>query len=327
MGPRFSLKILFFSLAFLVMIPFHTPHAQAIGLGLAEDFSCFIFDSVERSSGETARRIAVGGDASFTDFAINNFYSPNPSGNLIVGGDLTLVRAPVANNQLGYVIYGGSDPSITDSNYPIVIKGTPIDFAAQMNYYTQYAQFWGGLPANGIIQTETGHITLIGTDSSLNIFNFQSGIIPSNIKFDIQVPSTSTVLINLPGVHGVMSNFGYGGEIDPSLVLYNFYEATILDINHIGRYGVVGSGVEGSILAPYALINLESCNVKGSLIGSSLHSFNAEEHDFSFGGDLPAAVPEPSSFILLGSWLLLCGLKKFFARLRRRIIRDTSPIF
>lgn len=184
--------------------------------------------------------------------------------------------------------------------------GTPIDFAAQRSYYTQYSQFWGGLAANGIIHTESGHITLTGTDSSLNIFNFQSGIIPSNIEFDIQVPSTSTVLINLPGDHGVMSNFGYGpGIIDPSLVLYNFYEATILDINHIGRPGVPGSGVEGSILAPNALINFESCNVKGSLIGSSLYSFNAEEHDFSFGGDLPAAVPEPSSFILFGLCLIL----------------------
>jgi choice-of-anchor A domain-containing protein len=319
MGSRFSLKILSFLFPFVVMIPLYTLNAQAIGLGLAEDFNCFMFDSVERTSGETASRIAVGGDASFTDFAINLYYPPNPSGNLIVGGDLTLLRAPVANNQQGYIIYGGSYPSITLSNNPVVIMGTPIDFAAQRSYYTQYSQFWGGLTANGIIDSEPGHITLIGTDHSLNIFNFQTGIIPSNIEFDIQVPSTSTVLINLPGDHAVMSNFGYGpGIVDPNLVLYNFYEATILDINHIGRAGIPGSGVEGSILAPNASINFESCNVKGSIIGSSLFSFNAEEHDFSFAGDLPAAVPEPSSFILLGSCLILiCGLKNVFFRFRR----------
>lgn len=196
---RLSMKMFLFFVALLAIISLSVLPAQAIGLGLAGDFNCFMFDSAERYSGDTINRVAVGGDATFTNFAIDQGFPPNLSGDLIVGGNLTLYQAPVGQTQDGTIFVGGSY-SIDLSGTPSVTQGiVPIDFGAQKDYLTQYSQFWASLPANGITDTTIpDHITLIGTDSSLNIFQLPGTTLDHGV-FDIQVPSNSTVLVNLPG--------------------------------------------------------------------------------------------------------------------------------
>jgi choice-of-anchor A domain-containing protein len=269
--------------------------AEAVGLGLASDFNLFMFGDVERTSGDVFGRAAVGGDAQFTDFWISRTHPSDPSGNLIVGGNLTLNRVSIGSDKQGSAIVGGSW-SITDSGNPSIIQGQPIDFAAEKAYLTQYAKFWAGLPATGITTIVSGNVTLTGSNPLLNIFTLPGSDL-GKIRLDIQVPKGSTVLVNLSGEHARMYELGYGtNSIDPHFILYNFYEASILDLRNIG--------VEGSILAPYAQINFESGNVEGNLIGLSLRSYKGEEHDYPFEGDLPS-VPEAASLLLLGSGLIL----------------------
>jgi choice-of-anchor A domain-containing protein len=269
--------------------------AEAIGLGLANDFNLFMLGGVERTSGDVFGRAAIGGNAQFTDFWISRTHPSDPGGNLIVGEDLTLNRVSIGSDKQGTAIVGGSW-SITDSGNIPISQGQPIDFAAEKAYLTQYAKFWAGLAANGTTVLKPGEVTLSGSDPLLNIFSL-SGSDLGKIRLDIQVPKGSTVLVNLSGKDAQMYSLGYGDfAIDPHLILYNFYEASTLNLNHIG--------VEGSILAPYAKINFESGNVEGNLIGLSLLSYKGEEHDFPFEGDLPS-VPEAASLFLLGSGLII----------------------
>ena len=75
------------------------------------------------------------------------------------------------------------------------------------------------------------------------------------------------------------------------------------------------------MLAPSAALSFGYDHVDGTLIGASLNG-NVEAHDYPFTGNLPTAVPEPSSFALFAAGSL--GLAVIVARCRST---DGKPAF
>ena len=243
--------------------------------------------------------MAVGNDADFDGFAIN---WGNPGGTaLVVGNDAQLNNGSI----YGDFVYGVSatvsdtvrlDAGGTES------MGSPIDFAAEeANLQTGSANL-GALPANGTSIVEAWYtIDLIGTNPTLNVFDLTGDDLTSAVDLYIEAPAGSTVVVNISGASADLSDFGTTlVGIDQSDVLYNFVEATALNINSIS--------VEGTILAPYADATFTSANIDGQIIVYNLTG-DGEPHYIPFDGTVDECpeeeIPEGSctvSYEVTNDW-------------------------
>jgi len=119
------------------------------------------------------------------------------------------------------------------------------------------------LPSNAVSQVlEYKHLALTGSNTTLNVFNINGADLSTINDFSIDVPSGSTVVVNVNG-SGMSWRGGfeiYGTTKDK--VLMNFYNATDITIS--------GIEVVASILAPYATFNFPVGLMSGQLICKSM---------------------------------------------------------
>ena len=96
--------------------------------------------------------------------------------------------------------------------------------------------------------------------------------------------------------------------IDPSKVIFNFYESE--------RISISGFGMRGSFLAIGADVTANNGQFNGQMIAGSLDG-SMEFHNLMFDGDIPNPVPLPAAFWLFGSGF---GLLSLIRRRRKQAV-------
>ncbi|MEA5551985.1 choice-of-anchor A family protein [Anabaena cylindrica UHCC 0172] len=259
--------------------------AMAVNLGIAQDYNVFVFGDMNQSS-DSEGRVAVGGNATFTNFGIGDRLS-NSNGTdtrLVVGGNLTYNNGQVFG---GNAVVGGT------VNTPVyfncspncgVSSGQPIDFNAARSELTNLSDYLGGLASTNTTEYKWGGIYLQGSNSDLNVFTIDGSKFSSSSYFNLQgVGSNSTVVFNILGNSVNISNFGGFNGVNSQNVLFNFVDAT--------QVTTTGFSFQGSVLATKANFNFSNGNVQGTLVASSL-SGTGEFHNVPLTGILPN-LPEP----------------------------------
>ncbi|WP_031500423.1 choice-of-anchor A family protein [Bryobacter aggregatus] len=274
------------------------------------DFNLFVFGNLTQANTDVQGRVAVGGTASVTNFGIGTSLSPDPSRlDLEVGGSLSWTNGQLFN---GSGIYGGSAAltSVGVPNGTITNVVPNINFAQVKTEETNLSAYLAGLSAITATATPWGALTLTGTNASLNVFNVSAGVLSGINTFTFNVPTTSTVIVNIAGATNSLQNAGMNlNGLSKTQVIYNFYEATALTVQ--------GISVQGSILAPNATLNFNNGNIEGQVIVNNLLG-GGETHNYIFNGTIPtgnigtmdpSAVPEPSTafagviLVAMGAWL------------------------
>jgi choice-of-anchor A domain-containing protein len=281
--------------------------AQAASFGVASDYNVFVFGNMTQSS-DAEGRVAVGGDATFTNFGIGDRLT-NSNGadtRLVVGGDLTYNGGQVFG---GNAIVGGT------VNTPVffnctpncgVNPGNPIDFVAAQQDLLDLSQQWGSLATTGTAEHKWNGIWLEGNNSDVSVFNIDGSWFGQSTYLNLSnVSSDATLLFNVSGSAVNISNFGLNlDNFQRENIVFNFTEATTLNTTGFSFYG--------SVLAPQAHYTFNNGNVEGNLIAASVEG-TGEFHNYQFSGDLPSltprqpgpepelvSVPEPSLMLGLG---------------------------
>ncbi len=270
--------------------------ALGIGLSLSEagDFNLLTWGNATLLNSDTEGRVAVGGNATFSSYSIGNMAelaSPADAA-FVVGGNLTASHGSVAKGSIhvggsysgpGYSLNTAAG-SVTAAN--LGKSNVGFDFAAAQSALSARSLAYGGEAATGGSVLQWSTLTLTGADADLNVFSITAAELAASSTLNIVVPEFAKALINVSGSIVEFSNKGLGGNFGARDTLFNFHEATQLNMS--------GIGVIGSILAPFADVRFQSGQMNGQLIANSFAGAPwgvGEMHNYAFSNS-PADEPD-----------------------------------
>lgn len=305
------------SRSFLASLAIASASAAPLNLSEAGNFNLLTWGSANLVNSDTEGRVAVGGNAVFSSYSIGTHASGLPTAaSFVVGGDLIAGDGQVFNGSV-YVggAYAGPGYSLNSAAGSVTQFGmgsaVPFDFDAAEAALKAKSLAFGSEAETGTSLLQWSTLTLTGTNADVNVFNITAAELAGASSIVLDATAGSRVLINVSGGSATFSNKGLHG-FAPTLTLFNFFEATVLNM--------AGIGVEGSILAPLADVSFASGQMNGQLIA---HSFSGaswgvgELHHHNFAppaSEPPASVPDAVSTGLLVLFALVGA-----ARLRRRL--------
>ncbi|MBA4294253.1 hypothetical protein C0431_14935 [bacterium] len=287
--------------------------AFGTNLGSANDFNGVIFGNVSAQSGESDGALAVGGN-----FTVQNNYQVSINGaaanptiggatnlGLYVGGNVGAGQNPgslqVNNGRNAYV--GGSVTGTPTMNGGTLFTNsglvTPTFFAQQLSYSTFQSSLLAGLGGGAVNTSNPNNYSItLSNVGGLNVFAINGALLSGGKTLDvIGGNGTETIVFN---VSGSTVNWGTNFNGSTTRTLWNFYEATTLNVNE--------RLLRGSALAVGATVN-QGQNIDGTLIASNLNVSNgAELHWHEFEGVTP--VPEPLTLVGFGIALVAVRRRK-----------------
>ncbi|MBC8080369.1 MAG: choice-of-anchor A family protein [Gorillibacterium sp.] len=282
-------------LVLIVLFTFHleataaeevVPYTLTPELGIAGHFNAFILGDFTQSNGQISGRLAASGNIRLVEYEVGGAFKRSTSGDVLISGqNLTL-----ANGILyGSAIYGG-ELSVTNATYSeAVIQGTPIDFvmerqnllalSSKLSYYsyTENAEY------------EAGELLLKATEP-FNVIQLSASDLANASGLRIQVPETSTLIVNVSGTNISIQNL-HIGDAKPNRILFNFYDATSITISN--------TTFQGSILAPQADVFFSGAELDGMLIAKSFMGSGQLKNDL-FQGSIWNSIIENSINFAIG---------------------------
>ena len=234
----------------------------ATGLGVANDFSAFILGNLNVFNSDVQGRLAVGGNASLTAYAVGDQLSDSNGtrDDLIVGGNLSFT-----NGQLffGNAVHGGTG-NFGSFGVPngTTRQGTVLDFNAAGNELRALADSYAEMPATGTLVDQFGTIILNGR-AGQNVFNVPASVLWNANDLRIKAPAGASVIVNVTGGEARMQFMGYHleGGVDKEGVILNFPQATKVTLQ--------GIGIFGNVLAPRAFVDFSNGQLNGTLVAES----------------------------------------------------------
>jgi choice-of-anchor A domain-containing protein len=239
----------------------------ASGLGVASDYSAFIFGDTNVRYSDIQGRVAVGGNLTVTGYSMgtNLTDSDGTRDDVIVGGNIDFTNGQVFS---GNVVYGGTGHfdmfGIPNGS---TRQGNVIDFAKARTDITKMSETWAGMKTVGSVSNKWGIVKLTGTNAKLNVFNLKASDLWNANTVTIKAPAGSTVLVNVSGAEARMQFLGMSltGGVKAENVVFNFHQATKVTLQ--------GIGFQGSVLAPKATVQFDNGNIEGNLIACAWNGY------------------------------------------------------
>jgi choice-of-anchor A domain-containing protein len=230
------------------------------------DFNLFAVNGAITGLRDTDGPVASSGTTNLSYFSLN-IKRREPLALLSQGG----------NNLTSGSIYGAvqyshhfTDGNVTYFDAPRPSAATspfPIDFAttrAKLAAMSQALKAYDAIPATKAF----GTVTFTGSDPELNVFSIPASMLTGTTAYSFMVPALSNIIVNVSGTSPAFANAGMGGNMTFGRVVWNFPDATTLQISSMA--------FNGAILAPNAAANFNNGSISGTVVVGSAQPANVE---------------------------------------------------
>lgn len=256
---------------------------EAVSFNGLKDLNVFVTGNFTAPSSDVQGRLAVGGNAFIMNYSVGDQLPADENrDDLIVNGNLDFRSGAVMN---GAATYGGS--LITTQSASVYGGLTQqlgvLDFGSLTAKALDLSVYLGTMRPTGDVAFESysarGFTNMSGANSTLNIFAMTAEDLERTHTMNISAPASSTAVVNIYGSTATMSSFAINlSGVKRDHVIFNFVDATRLYVSNIS--------IEGSILAPRAVVQFPSGQLNGHFVGASMEGSGQFNH-VPFDGCLP----------------------------------------
>lgn len=294
-----------------------TAQAKVVDLGIG-GANLFSLGAFSASNSDVEGAVLVAGSMSASSYSVNDknvdaYSSNNGSGySLAVGGALSYSNGSIKHGQI--YVGGASAYNSVGLESSTKTSTAPVDFAQLQASVKSTSTNLSKLSATGTSSVAYGGMTLTGSNQSVEVFNLTGSQLSSVNYFSLNnLSKDATLIVNVSGTDAIGFNQG-GVGLDGFAkynVIYNFYEATDLNIQNVG--------VQGNLLAPLARVTGGNGQINGEVIvGNWASNVQVNANRFfnpvNVADYMTSAVPEPETYAMLLAGLGLIG---FTARRRK----------
>ncbi|MCB9665717.1 MAG: choice-of-anchor A family protein [Alphaproteobacteria bacterium] len=227
--------------------------------------------------------LAAAGDVQLTDFQVGATGSPLAAS---AGGTLTARRGTFGTAIAATAV--DLDGTVAFADGSGVVAGPLPDLDALETHVGFLSADLATLPVNGAVAVASwGAVTLTGTDPVLDVFALTASQVSRMNGLTVDVPPGAAVVIEVSGSGPTFSGFSTTLRgADAGRILWHLPAASAARVR--------GATLPGTLLAPYAAVDLDWGTVDGRLIAASLTG-RGTVHDRSFAGEVCAEVEVPDT--------------------------------
>ncbi len=242
-------------------VDYATLNTSSLDLGPVADYNVFVLRNLTQPSSDTEGKMAVGRNATLSNYSVGDKLTTTGEDVLVVGRKLTYTSGRVYN---GNAVYG----RFQDVDTPRVsidgslLHQTDIDFGAAGSYLRCLSSQLRGYTVNGDTRFEWGGLTLTGNNPFLNVFNVNGDDLSAANNMSINAPNGSVVIVNISKRNVSWTGGASVTGTSKENVIYNFYQARNITLQ--------GIDILGTILAPRASVNFVSGVQHGQMICRNL---------------------------------------------------------
>lgn len=277
---------------------------QAADLGVANNFSAFVFDDFKSNVGRADGAIAAG-KIDIKGYSVGFLRPSNPSEYYLISE--SSIDYKIGRQFVGSMIAGGgTDVSWSvqwgmERNSKITSNqnesAMPFDFDEQEQYYKDLSAELGKLDATGTVQSKWGGLYLEGDGrSDTQVFNLDARQFAKAHTFKVWgIPADATVIFNITGD----DNVNVKGK--SFWRLRNHATKTVFNFTNAEKLNIKGNRWQGVVLAPYADIRGVYGTAKMPVIGQSFYGSMALLAG-EFNGNLPELAEPVAPFAMQQKW-------------------------
>ncbi|MAY60023.1 MULTISPECIES: choice-of-anchor A family protein [Pseudoalteromonas] len=276
----------------------------AADLGVANNFSAFVFNDFKSNFGRADGAIAAG-EIDLKGYSVGYTRPYNPEEYYLISE--STIDFKYGRQYVGSMVAGGG----TDVHWSVrwgmewgskILSNQdesalPFNFDEQEQYYKDLSAQLSELDETGTVYRKWGGLYLQGDGSSdRQVFNLDARDFAKAHTFKVWgIPADATVIFNITGDDNVVVKGKSFARLrhHASKTVFNFTNAQKLDIK--------GNRWQGVILAPYADIRGVYGTAKMPIIGQSFYGSMALLGG-EFDGDLPSLVQPIAPFTMQQKW-------------------------
>ncbi|WP_409425213.1 MULTISPECIES: choice-of-anchor A family protein [unclassified Pseudoalteromonas] len=277
---------------------------QAADLGVANNFSAFVFDDFKSNIGRADGAIAAG-KIDIKGYSVGFLRPSNPNEYYLISE--SSIDYKIGRQFVGSMIAGGgTDVSWSvqwgmERNSKITSNqnesAMPFDFDEQEQYYKDLSAELGKLDTTGTVQSKWGGLYLEGDGrSDTQVFNLDARQFAKAHTFKVWgIPADATVIFNITGD----DNVNVKGK--SFWRLRNHATKTVFNFTNAEKLNIKGNRWQGVVLAPYADIRGVYGTAKMPVIGQSFYGSMALLGG-EFNGNLPTVAEPVAPFSMQQKW-------------------------